>query len=303
MSKTVLCIEDEEDYQILLKRILGRLRLHLETAATAEEGWRQFWKRKPDLLILDVNLPDGNGYDFCRRLRDIPSGAAVPVLLLTVRRRPEEWLKGFSAGADDYLLKPFNPPELIERVQAALNRPQTDGERIVGFDSEHRLIQAAVEGNRRAFEVLIEKYKPRLMRHLNARGQSQVDIDDLTAAAFAKAYARLVQFRGEASFYTWLFRIALNERLNRSPRTLPGEDVVCDRETPAKVLDGALQRQQLNRAFSQIPKKYQTILRWHFIRGYSYRRISSRLSIPVGTVMSRLSTARELLRRSWTKSE
>ena len=71
---------------------------------------------RPSLLILDINLPDMNGYTICNQLRQDPAWMDLPILMLTVRRRPEEWLRGFSTGANDYISKPLNPPELIERV-------------------------------------------------------------------------------------------------------------------------------------------------------------------------------------------
>src|SRR5437762_1350558 len=110
---SVLYVEDEEDYQMLVQRILGKEGYRLQMAGSGEEGLAALVRQKPDLLILDVNLPDTDGYTLCSQLRKQPGAANLPVLMLTVRRRPEEWLKGFSCGADDYVSKPLNPPELL----------------------------------------------------------------------------------------------------------------------------------------------------------------------------------------------
>ena len=109
MSAPILYIEDEEDYQILVKRILNRAGLEVVTADTGAEGMKALERQRPSLLILDINLPDTDGYAICHELRQDPAWVDLPILMLTVRRRPEEWLRGFSSGANDYISKPFNP--------------------------------------------------------------------------------------------------------------------------------------------------------------------------------------------------
>src|SRR5579862_9207293 len=99
----ILYIEDEEDYQILVKRILGHAGLEVLTADTGQEGLQKLAQGpRPSLLILDINLPDTDGYTLCDRLRQDDAWKDLPILMLTVRRRPEEWLKGFASGANDY---------------------------------------------------------------------------------------------------------------------------------------------------------------------------------------------------------
>src|SRR3954467_15112930 len=129
--------------------------------------------------------------------------------MLTVRRRPEEWLQGFSCGANDYLSKPFDPAGLLERLRCGfdgktrqLTQPGTP---------EYLLIQAAVGGNRAAFEVLIQKYRERLTEGIRQSGRSPAEAEDIVAFAFVRAFESLKEFRGEAAFYTWLYRIAANE--------------------------------------------------------------------------------------------
>ena len=92
----ILYIEDEEDYQILVKKILGRAGLEVVTADTGAEGLEMLRRERPSLLILDINLPDTDGYTICSQLRRDPAWVDLPILMLTVRRRPEEWLRGFS---------------------------------------------------------------------------------------------------------------------------------------------------------------------------------------------------------------
>jgi len=164
MTTPILYIEDEEDYQILVKRILHRAGLEVQIAENGSQGMEMLQRRCPSLLLLDINLPDTDGYALCRELRRDRSWVNLPILMLTVQRRPEEWLRGFSAGANDYVAKPLNPPELVERVRNGL---AGKARAFTGHGTaEYGLIQAAVAGNRAAFEVLIQKYRERLTESL-----------------------------------------------------------------------------------------------------------------------------------------
>src|SRR5436190_6198231 len=147
-DKSILYIEDEEDYQLLAQRILGKAGFQVTVADTGAEGVRLLHELRPDLLLLDINLPDTDGYQICNQLRQDPAWVDLPILMLTVRRRPEEWLRGFSSGANDYISKPLNPPELIERV---VNCLEGKAHQFTGNGTaEYNLIQAAVTGNRAA---------------------------------------------------------------------------------------------------------------------------------------------------------
>jgi DNA-binding response OmpR family regulator len=175
MMNSILYIEDEEDYQILVTRILSKAGLVLRTAGTGAEGLAMLRAERPALLLLDINLPDTDGYTICEQLRADPAFTDLPILMLTVRRRPEEWLRGFSCGANDYLSKPFDPAGLMERVQSGLT-----GQSVLmtsGSTPEYLLIQAAADGNRAAFEVLIQKYKTRLSESLKpaVRGAAELN--------------------------------------------------------------------------------------------------------------------------------
>jgi RNA polymerase sigma factor (sigma-70 family) len=310
---TILYVEDEEDYQLLVQKILAKAGLTLHIAGTGEEGLSALERLNPDLLILDINLPDTDGFTLCRQIRRRPEWATLPILMLTVRRRPEEWLQGFASGANDYVPKPLNPPELLERVMAAL---ATDKEVSESGRPEYLLIQAALNGNKLAFEVLVQQYRVRLMDSLRSRGWTSTDAEDLTADAFARAYQRLAQFRGQSSFYTWLYRIAVNE--SQRPRWQQvgpsleelsrGDDtLVPSKLGKSELLEGDLAahglQTQLRDAVSCVPRPYQQVLRWHLIQGISCQKIARRLNIPPGTVMSRLFKAKQLFRQSWHRTQ
>ena len=88
-------------------------------AGDGAEGLRKLYEVQPDLVILDLILPQMDGWAVCRRIREM---STVPIIIMTSRRSDEEKVKGLRLGADDYVVKPFNPQELIARVSAVLRR-------------------------------------------------------------------------------------------------------------------------------------------------------------------------------------
>lgn len=117
----ILTIEDSPIMRQLLRQLLSSEGYECLTASDGLSGLKSCAKNKPDLILLDVNLPDGNGIDFCRRLKSDPAAHHIPVLLLTGEARAvENRIDGFEAGADDYVMKPFNTKELLSRVKGIL---------------------------------------------------------------------------------------------------------------------------------------------------------------------------------------
>ena len=309
-TQSILYIEDEEDYQILVKHMLARAGLQADMAATGEEGLGALRTHRPSMLLLDINLPDTDGYSICSQLRQDSAWVDLPILMLTVRRRPEEWLRGFSSGANDYLSKPLDPAELIERVKNCLNgkaqRFSNPG------TPEYHLIQAAIAGNRAAFEVLIQKYKTRLIEGIRLSGRNAEEAEDIVSHAFVVAFEKMGRFRGEASFYTWLYRIAMNEtfEVTRKSNNLSIEEMTRGDETalPAALtepnpvpedLADRLDRNRLREALGQVPEPYRAMLEMYFVKDLPYQAIADHMNLPLGTVMSRLHTARQMLKETW----
>jgi len=115
----ILVVEDEEDISLALKVLLRR-QGHATTHATdGPSGLRAAHEIHPDLVLLDIGLPDLDGWSVLSRLRDISD---VPVLMLTAAGRDEDKVRGLRGGADDYLTKPFNNAELLARVEGLLRR-------------------------------------------------------------------------------------------------------------------------------------------------------------------------------------
>jgi len=119
-SKKVLIIDDEEDILKLIKTVLTKEGIeHVLTSTTAEGGWTQFQDKKPDLVLLDIMLPDGEGYEVCKKMRSI---SKVPILFISAKTEEIDKILGFAIGGDDYITKPFSPKELAYRVKAQLRR-------------------------------------------------------------------------------------------------------------------------------------------------------------------------------------
>ena len=115
----ILVVDDDTRLRDLLRKYLRDNGFRVTTAATADEAYRKLGGIEFDLLIVDVMMPGQNGLDFTAKLR---RESAVPILLLTAMGEPESRIDGFERGADDYLAKPFEPRELVLRIEAILRR-------------------------------------------------------------------------------------------------------------------------------------------------------------------------------------
>jgi two-component system response regulator RegX3 len=119
VRRKILLIEDEESISEPLERALGREGFDVSVAATAAEGRERFRNDRPDLVLLDVMLPDGDGRDVLREIRGL---SRTPVVMLTARGEELERVLGLELGADDYVTKPFSAAELAARIRAVLRR-------------------------------------------------------------------------------------------------------------------------------------------------------------------------------------
>lgn len=118
----VLVADDDEDIRSLVTFRLERAGYEVVAAPDGESALHLALERRPDLAVLDVMMPKLDGYELTRRLREYEETRRMPVILLTARAQEADVARGFEAGADDYLRKPFSPQELRARVQAILGR-------------------------------------------------------------------------------------------------------------------------------------------------------------------------------------
>ena len=181
-------------------------------------------------------------------------------------------------------------------------------------DSDAPLVERAVAGDHKAFELLVIKYQRRIQR-LIGRMVRDVDlVEDIAQETFIRAYRALAQFRGDAQFYTWLYRIAVNTAkkslmdLKRNPtvsensfksddddETSPVENELTSSETPDAVLASKEIAQIINTALEALPEELRQAITLREIEGLSYEEISEAMSCPIGTVRSRIFRAREAI--------
>jgi DNA-binding response OmpR family regulator len=115
----VLTIEDDDDVRLMLRMSLEDAGFDVSEAPTAFDGLARFAADKPDLVLVDLKLPDRSGFDVCRALRQT---SGVPIIIVTANESSSDVVNGLDAGADDYVTKPFNPVELTARIRALLRR-------------------------------------------------------------------------------------------------------------------------------------------------------------------------------------
>ena len=117
--RTILMVEDEESITVPLSEALDREGFDTQVAGTVAEALQKADEQMPDLVLLDVMLPDGSGYDVARTLRE---SSKVPIIMLTARGEETDRIVGLELGADDYIVKPFSAREVAARIRAVLRR-------------------------------------------------------------------------------------------------------------------------------------------------------------------------------------
>lgn len=181
-------------------------------------------------------------------------------------------------------------------------------------DSDAVLVQRTVAGDQKAYELLVIKYQRRIQR-LIGRMVRDVDlVEDIAQETFIRAYRALAQFRGDAQFYTWLYRIAVNTakkalmELKRDPtvsensfksgdedETSPLENELTSAETPEALLASKEIAAMVNAAMEALPEELRQAIALREIEGLSYEEISEVMNCPIGTVRSRIFRAREAI--------
>ena len=157
---TVLIVEDDPEIRTALERILKYEGYNTLTANDGAAGLDMVKAHKPDLLILDVMMPFVSGLDVCRQMRS--KGDKTPILMLTAREESEDRVAGLDAGADDYLAKPFDLPELLARLRALLRRASNNDESAITIgpltlDPQRHLVQMdgeEIDLTRTEFQIL-----------------------------------------------------------------------------------------------------------------------------------------------------
>jgi RNA polymerase sigma-70 factor (ECF subfamily) len=179
-------------------------------------------------------------------------------------------------------------------------------------DIDRQLVARAQQGDKQAFELLVEKYQRKLARLLSRFIRDPAEVEDVTQEAFIKAYRALPAFRGDSAFYTWLYRIGINTAKNylmamgrRAPTSTEvgaeeaegfeeGEQL-RDINTPESLLLSKEIAQTVNATIEQLPEELRTAIQMREIEGMSYEDIAKAMDCPIGTVRSRIFRAREAI--------
>jgi DNA-binding response OmpR family regulator len=148
----VLVIEDEQDVAELIRYNLAKEGYEVRVVANGVDGLKQARESRPDMILLDIMVPQLNGWEVCRRLKQEPDTREVPVIMVTGRVEEGDKVLGFEMGADDYVTKPFSPRELLARIRAVIRRgksAETPGRKI-------HLKAGQLEIDRHRFEVTMK---------------------------------------------------------------------------------------------------------------------------------------------------
>jgi len=177
---------------------------------------------------------------------------------------------------------------------------------------DRQLVARAQHGDKRAFELLVEKYQRKLARLLSRFIRDPAEVEDVAQEAFIKAYRALPAFRGDSAFYTWLYRIGINTAKNylmamgrRAPTSTEVEadeaegfeegEQLRDINTPESVLLSKEIAETVNSTIEKLPEELRTAIQLREIEGMSYEDIARVMDCPIGTVRSRIFRAREAI--------
>ena len=187
----ILVVDDEEHITELLAMGLGYQGFDVERAATGREALDAVGRRSPDLIVLDVMLPDLDGFEVAKRLRrDEGSTTRIPIIFLTARDTTQDKVMGLRLGSDDYVTKPFSIEELIERVKAVLRRsagPGAGESKIAFADLELDDETRDVWRDGRLIELTPTEYK--LLRYLLVNARRVLTRDQILEAVWDYTFA------------------------------------------------------------------------------------------------------------------
>jgi DNA-binding response OmpR family regulator len=184
MSKKIFVVDDEPQIVKVLKAYLENAGFQVVTAADGKAALQTFQREKPDFMILDLNLPGMDGLDICRAVR---RESNIPILMLTARVEEADRLIGLELGADDYVVKPFSPREVVARVRTIFRRTNAEptkadiiqaGDLIIDLEQHTvNLAGRAIELTPTEFEILVTlvKQPKRVFSRLQIMEQAQGD--------------------------------------------------------------------------------------------------------------------------------
>lgn len=207
---TILIVDDEPRIRDFVRMNLELEHYHVEEAGTGLEALEKVRHTLPDLVILDVSMPEMDGFEALRHIREV---STVPVIMLTVRQGEADKIRGLDLGADDYLAKPFSPPELLSRIRALLRRslmaPPARKTRIV-VDPDLTIDFSRREVMVRGERVMLRPTEYRLLYHLVSNAGRLLTHETLLAKVWGHEYR-------DESHYLRLYITYLRQKLEQDP--------------------------------------------------------------------------------------
>lgn len=177
-GRTILLVEDDPALALGLRDTLEFEGFRVIHADKGEQGLTLATQNRPDCIILDLMLPDINGYQICERVRRMD--AAVPIIMLTARGQEADKIRGLDAGADDYVTKPFSVGELIARIRAVFRRGAHSAQPSARFNVGDAIVDAGAHTLTRAGETIaITFYEVELLKLLHDRVGQPVSRDEI----------------------------------------------------------------------------------------------------------------------------
>ena len=205
----VLVIEDEPEIRRFVRMSLEREGFEVQEADGVQRGLIEAGTRRPDLVVLDLGLPDGDGVDL---IRDLRQWSDVPVLVLSARTTEEDKIGALDAGADDYLVKPFSAGELLARVRAHLRRRSggaSDAGKLIEFgDVKIDLMRRTVERAGQSVHLTPNEY--RLLTHLATHPQCVLTHHQVLAAVWGPSHV-------DDTHYVRIYMAHLRQKLESDP--------------------------------------------------------------------------------------
>ena len=207
-AATILIVDDEPQIRRVMRTTLASHGYSVVEARTGEEALESIRRERPDLVLLDVNMPGISGLETCREIR---ASSDVPIIMLTVRNTERDKVEALDAGADDYVVKPFGAEELMARIRAALRRAAPE-ETTPAFISDELKIDFEKRGvTVRDHSVRLTPKEFELLRHLVANQGKALGHRRLLQAVWGPDY-------GEETEYLRVFINQLRKKIEPDPR-------------------------------------------------------------------------------------
>jgi DNA-binding response OmpR family regulator len=208
---TLLVVDDDARLVSVLALFFAKVGYHILSAYDGLEGLRQLYSQRPDLILLDVMMPNMDGWETCRRIREI---STVPIIMLTARGQESDRVTGLRLGADDYVSKPFSLPELAARVSAVLRRArggEPEKAKVVQVDDDFMVDLGNWEVRQHGKVVVLTSIELRLICFLAENADRLLTHSQILESIWGSEYI------GEPD-YTKLFMWRLRRKLEPDPR-------------------------------------------------------------------------------------